>query len=87
VPDHSQSAATALEAIEIGDNEDPSKDEALEGEDDAEIGGTDAVESTESACGGSEVAEVAETVEILSDLLLDVRWRACWGDMEKYPIV
>jgi hypothetical protein len=75
------------------DDEDCSDIEALEGDDKAETGVVDAVGGTGDAQIDNENAVLEPRVtpatpeqEIVLDPTLDVRWRACWGDLERNAI-
>jgi hypothetical protein len=63
-------SAVAVQGLDGGEDEDNEEEEDL---------GDDAVEAVEQ--------EVAASKGLgLSDISIDVRWRACMGDMEKNPI-
>ncbi|CAG5158201.1 uncharacterized protein ALTATR162_LOCUS5035 [Alternaria atra] len=93
-PSCTQSAIDAQADDIVGDDdEDRSDIEAPEGDDEAETGVADAVGGTRDAQIDTENAVLETRVtpatpeqEIILDPMLDVRWRACWGDLERNAI-
>jgi hypothetical protein len=93
-PSCTQSAIDAQADDIVGDEDkDRSNIEALEGDDEAETGVADAVGGTRDAQIDTENAVLEPRVtpatpeqEIVFDPTLDVRWRACWGDLERNAI-